>query len=107
MWKQLKQAWAELKKSRPGKRFQDLHDRRKSKRKAWQAPLLLALGAVLTIAGVIMLVIPGPGLLFIFAGLAVIARESRWVAQALDGLELWLQPLIERSVGVWRAYRNG
>ena len=36
------------------------------------------LGSVLIIAGIVMLVIPGPGLLSIFIGLGVLATEFQW-----------------------------
>lgn len=41
-------------------------------------------GTVLIVAGVIMLVTPGPGLLAIAAGLAVWAKEFRWARRLLD-----------------------
>jgi hypothetical protein len=45
--------------------------------------LKIALGAVLTIAGMAMLVLPGPGLLTLLAGLALLANELVW-ARRLD-----------------------
>ena len=42
------------------------------------------IGTVLVVAGVVMLVTPGPGLLAIVAGLAVWAREFRWARRLLD-----------------------
>ena len=41
-------------------------------------------GAALVAAGVAMLVLPGPGLLVIIAGLAVLATEFAWAAVLLD-----------------------
>lgn len=41
-------------------------------------------GTLLIVAGVIMLLTPGPGLLAIAAGLAVWAREFRWARRLLD-----------------------
>lgn len=41
-------------------------------------------GTVLVAAGVVMLFIPGPGLLAIAAGLAVWAREFAWARRLLD-----------------------
>jgi hypothetical protein len=38
---------------------------------------------VLVAAGVVMLVTPGPGLLVVAAGLAVLAREFRWARRLL------------------------
>lgn len=41
-------------------------------------------GFVLIIAGLAMLVLPGPGVLVIIAGLAVLATEYAWAERALD-----------------------
>lgn len=43
------------------------------------------LGTLLIVAGGVMLVTPGPGLLAIIAGLAVWSREFRWARRMLDG----------------------
>lgn len=41
-------------------------------------------GFVLILAGLAMLVLPGPGVLVIIAGLAVLATEYTWAERALD-----------------------
>lgn len=41
-------------------------------------------GMVVLLAGVAMIVLPGPGLLVIFAGLAILATEFAWAERALD-----------------------
>ena len=43
-----------------------------------------ALGALLLVAGVVFLVLPGPGLVLIIAGLAVLASEFAWANSALE-----------------------
>lgn len=54
------------------------------RRSAWpggrlvRRTVIAAAGAVLVLAGLIMLVTPGPGWLAIFAGLAVWGREFSW-----------------------------
>lgn len=40
-------------------------------------------GALLVLAGLVLLVLPGPGLLVIVAGLAVLATEYAWARRAL------------------------
>lgn len=42
------------------------------------------LGFTVLTVGLIMLVTPGPGLLVIIAGLAILAHEFSWAATALD-----------------------
>jgi uncharacterized protein (TIGR02611 family) len=41
-------------------------------------------GGVLVLAGIAMLVLPGPGLLVIVAGLAVLATQYTWAQVALE-----------------------
>ena len=41
-------------------------------------------GSVVCLAGVAMLVLPGPGVIVILAGLAILATEFVWAERALD-----------------------
>ncbi|HSP03195.1 MAG TPA: PGPGW domain-containing protein [Acidimicrobiales bacterium] len=41
-------------------------------------------GAALVLAGIAMLVLPGPGILVVVAGFAVLGTEYAWAAAALD-----------------------
>lgn len=41
-------------------------------------------GGLLTLIGVVLLVLPGPGFVVIAAGLAVLAREFTWAKRPLD-----------------------
>ena len=51
----------------------------------------MIIGAILLILGLIMMVNPGPGLLFIFFGLTILALELEWARevnkQGMQGLE--------------------
>ena len=53
--------------------------------------LTMLVGFILLILGLIMMVTPGPGLLFIFFGLTILALELEWARelnkQGLQGLE--------------------
>lgn len=42
------------------------------------------LGGVLVLGGLVMLVLPGPGILVVLAGLAVLASEYVWAQRALN-----------------------
>ena len=46
--------------------------------------VIFVVGVTLIVAGIVMLVVPGPGLLVIVAGLAVLATEFAWAAHALE-----------------------
>ena len=43
-----------------------------------------AVGFTVLAVGLVLLVTPGPGLLVIIAGLAILAHEFAWAAKALD-----------------------
>lgn len=45
--------------------------------------LILIIGSAIVLAGIVMLVLPGPGLLAIFAGLGLLATEFSWAARLL------------------------
>jgi len=53
--------------------------------------LTMVIGFVLLLLGLIMMVTPGPGLLFIFFGLTILALEVEWARelnkQGMQGLE--------------------
>jgi uncharacterized protein (TIGR02611 family) len=63
----------------------------KDRLRRWLAPLptpvrrilILLIGSTVLIAGVLMLVLPGPGLLAIIAGLAILATEFAWAEAVL------------------------
>ena len=42
------------------------------------------MGGAVTIAGLAMLVLPGPGLLVVVAGLAILGTEFAWARRRLD-----------------------
>jgi|TARA_B110000285_G_scaffold61452_1_gene70657 uncharacterized protein (TIGR02611 family) len=53
--------------------------------------LIMLIGFALLILGLVMLITPGPGLLFIFFGLSILALEIKWARelnqQGVQGLE--------------------
>jgi tellurite resistance protein TerC len=54
---------------------------------AWRSgrrAVIVLAGTSLLLGGLAMLVLPGPGLFVIIAGLAVLAREFVWAERALD-----------------------
>jgi hypothetical protein len=84
MLDELKKHWRVFRDAKPGKRFEKLHDARSDS----PPPIVFyAAGAVLLAVGVVLLFIPGPGLLLIAFGGALIARQSAWLAKRLDRLE--------------------
>ncbi|REK09202.1 MAG: hypothetical protein DWQ40_13655 [Actinobacteria bacterium] len=44
----------------------------------------IVVGSMLLVAGLAMLILPGPGLITIFAGLSVLATEFMWASGIVD-----------------------
>lgn len=65
----------------------------------------MVVGFVLLILGLVMMVTPGPGLLFIFFGLSILALEIEWARelnkQGLQGLEK-IVAAIKATFNKWR-----
>jgi hypothetical protein len=92
----LKNNWRELADGKPGKRFQDRHEKKKGDGKGGRTLKLIAAGLLIAV-GVVLLVIPGPGSVFIVLGGALLAEESAPVARALDWTELRIRKLFRRG----------
>lgn len=100
----LQSHWQQLKEAEPGRRFHDFYERRKREREAehpWRRFLWAGLGIVLALGGVVLLGMPGPGLLVMVMGLALLASESEVLARGLDRLELFLRDLSQVLVAWW------
>jgi uncharacterized membrane protein HdeD (DUF308 family) len=76
--------------SAPGRRFQDLYERTApcGALKRWGR---MAGGILLCLAGLVMLVAPGPGILILLIGAGLMAQQSVAVARLLDRAELRLR----------------
>jgi len=93
----LRTRWRQLKAGKPGTRFQGQYRaNRESRKSGWGGALSLALGIGLIVVGFIGLFVPGPGIVGIALGAAILARQSLVVARALDALELRGRKLIKR-----------
>lgn len=49
--------------------------------------IVLVVGMTLLLAGIVMLITPGPGLLVIVAGLSLLAAEFVWARRLLDKIK--------------------
>lgn len=52
-------------------------------RHAWRT-IIIVVGSTLILIGLAMLVLPGPGIVVIIAGLAILAREFIWAQGLLE-----------------------
>ena len=86
------QHWHEFKSDPPGSRFTRRYQRRRRNHRGWLQSALTLAGALLAIvAGLIMLVLPGPGMLALLLGAGLIAEESLFAARGFDRAELSLR----------------
>lgn len=63
--------------------------------------LVEILGWLLLVAGIAALVLPGPGLLLMFAGLAVLSQQYTWAERWLDPVELRALRGAAQGVETW------
>jgi uncharacterized protein (TIGR02611 family) len=104
MLKELKQHWAQFKKYPSGERFERYYRARHETQKGLlKKTLLITVGSVIMAAGIIFLAIPGPGLLVMLGGAALIARESLFVSRLFDRLEPRLWRLTEWCEAKWKS----
>ena len=87
----LEQQWRAFKHDSPGHRFEHQHDRMKKSGKGFLVGAAIV-GGLLVAGGVVLLFIPGPGLLLMVFGLALVAGVSKPLAKVLDRAE----PVVRR-----------
>jgi hypothetical protein len=65
-------------------------------RQTWRAGVALV-GGLLVFAGILMLVLPGPGILAIAAGLALLALEFEAARDVRDRFAGWVRARVQRA----------
>lgn len=104
MLEKLKQSWRRFQLNEPGQRFQKRYNQqRKSAPGVLRRILFMGAGLLLVLAGIFFLPAPGPGLVIIFLGASLLARESLWIARAMDETELALRHAHAWHRRWWRA----
>jgi hypothetical protein len=99
-----KRRWRSLKNAPSGERFiRYYRNYNDPDRPLWRRVLSIAIGVAIILVGLVALPAPGPGTLVIVIGAAVLAKEIKYVARALDTVERGL-----RSVWLWgrRTWKN-
>jgi hypothetical protein len=103
VFREWKKDWKAFQKAPPGERFRRSYRDHKTESRLWARVATVALGLGLIVVGAIMLVIPGPGLLAVGLGGALIAREFRWAATALDWAEVTLRKGFRLGMRFWKS----
>jgi hypothetical protein len=101
MMRSLSDEWHRFRADPPGERFYNHYERARRGPKAKRV-LQLVVGLVLTAAGIVMCFVPGPGLLVIVFGLALLSGQSRGLARRLDRLEPAIRRVGRRVKRRWR-----
>src|SRR6516165_4946792 len=65
--------------------------RRKKNSPVWRRVIVFLTGGVILSIGLVMLVLPGPAIVFIPLGLAILATEFRWARKWLATARQWLR----------------
>ena len=105
-----KEGWRRFKASEPGHRFRDRYRRQQQSEHGWRDPRKLFFvvgGLIIALGSLAFGVLPGPGTLTFFVGLAMIAGEFYPVARLLDWAEVRARKLGRWVGGIWRKSAAG
>lgn len=92
MLETLKREWRTFRSERVGTRFQRYYRRRAARPSGQLTRIAVMLaGAILAVVGLVMILLPGPGLLTMLLGIALMAGESLTVARLFDRANLVLE----------------
>lgn len=98
MFEILQRHWRAFRAEPAGTRFQRRYRRRAERPSGWLRKIGVLVAAVgLIIAGLAMLVLPGPGLLALLLAVVLIAEESLLAARFLDRVDFVVSRRIARS----------
>jgi hypothetical protein len=106
MFQSLRKHWRHFLKQPPGRRFKTFYDERQEKRgsqgtgKKW---LLIISGLAVTVAGVVLLPLPGPGSIVLVAGLVFLSSESLTMARVLDAADKRRSIMMSKLRRIWRS----
>ncbi|MEP6882705.1 MAG: PGPGW domain-containing protein [Dokdonella sp.] len=99
----VRRQWQHFEATPSGRRFQTRHRMRRGHGGGVARKVLICgMGVLIVLAGIVMIVLPGPGMLAIVIGATLIAEESLFAARMLDRIDLWVTGLYKR----WRSRRN-
>jgi hypothetical protein len=99
-----RERWRELKRGRPGHRFQDRYERGRHENHghAGRRIALVAFGVVCLLIGAVFAIIPGPAIPFFFVAGAMFATESRTIARFMDWSEVLIRKIVAWAKRRWR-----
>lgn len=102
IFKGIRKSWRLLASGKPGERFERYYRNQQEGRTPLRKSFSIVVGIAIFAAGLVLLPAPGPGTLVVALGLGLLAREFRFVARALDGLEPRLRRAAAGAARLWR-----
>lgn len=104
--KRFRSSWHGFSEGRTGRRFRDRYHRRRRSGQKTRLSTILALGGgiALMLAGLLMLVIPGPGWITLFLGLGLVSGEFLPAARLMDRGEVKARKLLRKTIKLWRRF---
>ena len=102
---QFRSYWRELRRGKPGRRFQARYEnarRAKQGSGTMQRVLLIAVAVVLLVIGGFLAVFPGPAIPFFLLAGGLLATESRLIARFMDWCEVQLRRFLTWGKRHWR-----
>jgi hypothetical protein len=97
----MRDEWRRFKHDPPGERFEK-HRQRMERHPRWHQMVRATAGGLLVAIGVVLLFLPGPGLLGIIFGFALLAGMSRGIARMMDRVEPRTRAGLHRAHEGWR-----
>jgi uncharacterized protein (TIGR02611 family) len=71
--------------------------RRRKSSPLWRRAIVFFAGGVILTFGLLMLVLPGPAIIFIPLGLAILATEFQWARKWLSVARQWVRGAFKKS----------
>ncbi|MDQ3368961.1 MAG: PGPGW domain-containing protein [Myxococcota bacterium] len=102
----LKHEWRLFKRDAPGERFAN-HRKRMKEQPRWLTVVRATAGVALIGVGIVFMVLPGPGLLGVVFGLALLAGISTKLSHLMDRTEPPLRAAFQRAHAWWTARSTG
>ena len=96
------QTWRSFRHDEPGQRFENHYQRMRQQGSRVGAIGRVAAGLVLIAAGIVMLFIPGPGIIVMLFGFGLLGGESKAIARRMDRVEPALRERVRRAKRWWR-----
>jgi uncharacterized membrane protein HdeD (DUF308 family) len=93
--------WQRFRADPPGERFCNHYQRAQDSSKAKRIAQLVG-GVLLIAVGIVLCFVPGPGLLVMLFGFALLSTLSRGIARTLDRVELAMRRLGRRLKRRWQ-----